>query len=156
MFEVTIGDKTYRVCFEYYTDESRDPRDVDGYGYPYMVRYTRANLFLMQGGEKTLVAFADTGCSVTENFVKEEGRKHALAHLLYLPNNPKRKRIQVNWVVVLIDLPDFGDKAVRSAFWSAYFGRQTNDRVKNVRPPSNGNGWAQLAMERLDQMQNVP
>lgn len=147
MFEVTVGDRLYRVSFEYYLDESRDPRDWDEDTEVYqMVRYTRANLYLMQGGEKLLVAFADTACSVTENFVKEVGRKHALSRLILTEPEPPKGTITV------LDeryIPDFRDKALRSAFWSTYFGRQSDDRIKNY-PKVPGGGWPAMMLRRID------
>jgi hypothetical protein len=153
MFEVSVGDRLYRVCFEYYRDESRDPRDWDEDTEVFqMVRYTRANLYLMQGGEKLLVAFADTACATIDNFIKEVGRKHALGRLLTVdygttrtPENMKLISV-LNWEF----LPDFGDKALRSAFWSAYFGRQMDDRVKNIVPPEVGPSPVYLAFRKAD------
>jgi len=153
MFEVNINGKQYRVAFAYFVDESVDPRDAHydidlGRERGATVRYTRANLYLVQDGEKIPVAFADTACSLYDNFVKEVGRKHALTRLM---GDGSKHSLDLCGTTSEIDLPDFMDKDVRTAFWQAYFGRQIDDRIRNGSPNPNPWGWPAAILNKNDQ-----
>lgn len=146
MFEVNVDGKQYRISFKYFEGFSDDVRDE----FNTIVRYTRVKLERIVDGEKIAVAHADTACSTTEQFDKNEGRKRALTRLMdtdreTLGMSPvdaeqyiryKRSLPSGDWRVIhsVLDMPDFDSKTVRWQFWAEYFGRQVEDRSRN-RPP---------------------
>jgi len=174
MFEVNVNGKQYRVAFKYFVDWSIDQRDMyydieAGRDVATLARYTRAQLYLMQDGEKIPVAYADTACSGTEQFSKDDGRKHSLTRLMdtdreiwfsTLTVDEQRKSLEykrglpsgnLRQVIDPNNIPDFDDKDVRTAFWQAYFGRQIDDRIRNAKPPNwDGVDWPLNSIERLN------
>ena len=147
MFEVNVDGKQYRISYKYFDDESVDPRDLDqDSGFRLPVRATQVNLYRIIDGEKVIVAWAKSQCSVTENFIKDAGRKQALTRLMGFDLTPHSREMLD--VPNQLDMPDFMDKRVRAAFWQAYFGRQDEDRIRNE-PRNPDAGWPRAALDKM-------
>jgi hypothetical protein len=76
MFNVEIDNQRYRIVFQHETSQTENPTLFR------KNRYNGATRCAILDEERNLVAEAISRCSKTDNFVKEQGRKHAMQSLL--------------------------------------------------------------------------